>query len=203
MAPEVLEGAINFTRDAFLRIDVYACGLVLWELVSRCTVHGGPVDEYRLPFEAELGPHPTLEEMQDNVVTKKLRPRIFDPWRHHPVGASTPASVVFHFIIVCFCYFFFRFIRATHANSRRDWLQSAKRWKTAGITMPRRGYRLPVCSSGCPSTPGFPPGSTSSPPTPRTSCRPNWQPKAFNTRRAPAAGIRARSKLRPKNYNKR
>lgn len=109
MAPEVLEGAINFTRDAFLRIDVYACGLVLWELVSRCTVHGGPVDEYRLPFEAELGPHPTLEEMQDNVVTKKLRPRIFDPWRHHPVGASTPASVVFHFIIVCFCYFFFSF----------------------------------------------------------------------------------------------
>ena len=38
MAPEVLEGAINFSRDAFLRIDMYACGLVLWELASRCTV---------------------------------------------------------------------------------------------------------------------------------------------------------------------
>lgn len=38
MAPEVLEGAINFTRDSFLRIDMYACGLVLWELASRCTV---------------------------------------------------------------------------------------------------------------------------------------------------------------------
>lgn len=37
MAPEVLEGAINFTRDSFLRIDMYACGLVLWELASRCT----------------------------------------------------------------------------------------------------------------------------------------------------------------------
>jgi activin receptor type-2B len=54
MAPEILEGAINFTRDAFLRIDVYACGLVLWELVSRCTIHGGPVSEYALPFEAEV-----------------------------------------------------------------------------------------------------------------------------------------------------
>lgn len=54
MAPEVLEGAINFTRDAFLRIDVYACALVLWELVSRCTAHGGLVDEYRQPFEAEV-----------------------------------------------------------------------------------------------------------------------------------------------------
>lgn len=37
MAPEVLEGAINFQRDAFLRIDMYACGLVLWELLSRCS----------------------------------------------------------------------------------------------------------------------------------------------------------------------
>jgi hypothetical protein len=38
MAPEVLEGAINFSKDAFLRIDVYACGLVLWELASRCSM---------------------------------------------------------------------------------------------------------------------------------------------------------------------
>lgn len=41
MAPEVLEGAINFQRDAFLRIDMYALGLVLWELVSRCTASDG------------------------------------------------------------------------------------------------------------------------------------------------------------------
>lgn len=53
MAPEVLEGAINFNRDAFLRIDVYACGLVLWEMVSRCNA-AGPVGEYQLPFEAEV-----------------------------------------------------------------------------------------------------------------------------------------------------
>lgn len=41
MAPEVLEGAINFQRDAFLRIDMYAVGLVLWELVSRCKAADG------------------------------------------------------------------------------------------------------------------------------------------------------------------
>lgn len=35
MAPEVLDGAINFTKDAFLRIDMYACALVLWEIASR------------------------------------------------------------------------------------------------------------------------------------------------------------------------
>lgn len=41
MAPEVLEGAINFQRDSFLRIDMYALGLVLWELVSRCSEADG------------------------------------------------------------------------------------------------------------------------------------------------------------------
>lgn len=86
MAPEILEGAINFNRDSFLRIDVYACGLVLWELVSRCTAHGGPVAEYQLPFEAELGSHPTLEDMQDHIAAKKLRPRLYDDWRSHNVS---------------------------------------------------------------------------------------------------------------------
>lgn len=86
MAPEVLEGAINFTRDAFLRIDVYACALVLWELVSRCTAHGGNVSEYSLPFESELGMHPTLEEMQEYIVTKKMRPTIQEHWREHYVS---------------------------------------------------------------------------------------------------------------------
>ena len=35
MAPEVLEGAISFQREAYLRIDVYAFALILWELASR------------------------------------------------------------------------------------------------------------------------------------------------------------------------
>ncbi|KAH8340766.1 hypothetical protein KR059_006628, partial [Drosophila kikkawai] len=85
MAPEVLEGAINFNRDAFLRIDVYACGLVLWEMVSRCDI-AGPVGEFQLPFEAELGQRPTLDEVQESVVMKKLRPRLLPAWRAHQVS---------------------------------------------------------------------------------------------------------------------
>ncbi|XP_069898536.1 activin receptor type-2B isoform X2 [Dipodomys merriami] len=84
LAPEVLEGAINFQRDAFLRIDMYAMGLVLWELVSRCTAADGPVDEYMLPFEEEIGQHPSLEELQDVVVHKKMRPAIKEHWLKHP-----------------------------------------------------------------------------------------------------------------------
>ena len=40
MAPEVLEGAIMFNRESFLRIDVYALALVIWEMISRCAVKG-------------------------------------------------------------------------------------------------------------------------------------------------------------------
>lgn len=87
MAPEVLEGAINFTRDSFLRIDMYACGLVLWELVSRCTFGDFNVGDYRLPFEEEVGLHPTLEDMQESVVHKKERPHIPEIWKSQPVSS--------------------------------------------------------------------------------------------------------------------
>lgn len=50
MAPEVLEGAINFQRDSFLRIDMYAMGLVLWELVSRCSEAEGESDIAQMPL---------------------------------------------------------------------------------------------------------------------------------------------------------
>ncbi|XP_078454475.1 activin receptor type-2B-like isoform X1 [Lampetra fluviatilis] len=81
MAPEVLEGAIHFQRDAFLRIDIYALGLVLWELISRCTAVDGPVGDYTLPFEEELGRHASLDEIQELVVQKRIRPALKPCWR--------------------------------------------------------------------------------------------------------------------------
>uniref|UniRef100_A0A8C7KZ08 Serine/threonine-protein kinase receptor n=1 Tax=Oncorhynchus kisutch TaxID=8019 RepID=A0A8C7KZ08_ONCKI len=84
MAPEVLEGAINFQRDSFLRIDMYAMGLVLWELVSRCIATDGTVGEFMLPFEEEIGQHTSLQELQDVVVHKKMRPVFKDTWLKHP-----------------------------------------------------------------------------------------------------------------------
>ena len=83
MAPEGLEGAINFSRDAFLRIDMYACGLVLWEIATRCSLLETPAD-YKLPFEAEASPHPSLEEISDLVVSRKVRPDLKKSWRQHP-----------------------------------------------------------------------------------------------------------------------
>lgn len=48
----------------------------------------GTVSEYMLPFEDEIGQHPSLEDLQDVVVHKKMRPVIKDCWLKHPVSNS-------------------------------------------------------------------------------------------------------------------
>lgn len=60
MAPEVLEGAVNLRdcESSLKQIDVYAMGLILWEIVSRCSdiyVPGSEVPAYKQPFEREIG----------------------------------------------------------------------------------------------------------------------------------------------------
>lgn len=42
--------------------------------------------DYKLPFEDEIGQHPSLEEIQDIVVHKKQRPAIKDSWKRHAVS---------------------------------------------------------------------------------------------------------------------
>ncbi|XP_064643869.1 bone morphogenetic protein receptor type-2-like isoform X2 [Lineus longissimus] len=85
MAPEVLDGAVNLRdcESSLKQIDVYALGLVIWEIASRCSdlYQGMPVPEHSLPFQHELGAHPTLEEMQLMVSRKKVRPVFPDVWK--------------------------------------------------------------------------------------------------------------------------
>lgn len=85
MAPEVLEGAVNLRdcESSLKQIDVYALGLVLWELASRCSAlyQGMPVPEYKLPYQAEIGVQPTFEEMQLLVTKNKARPAFPDVWK--------------------------------------------------------------------------------------------------------------------------
>ena len=61
---------------------MYACGLVLWEIATRCNLLETPTD-YKLPFEAEASPHPSLEEISDLVVNRKIRPDLKKEWRNH------------------------------------------------------------------------------------------------------------------------
>ena len=53
--------------------------------VRVCVGAAGPVDQYMLPFEEEVGQQPSLEDIQEVVVHKKLRPLLLDCWHKHPV----------------------------------------------------------------------------------------------------------------------
>ncbi|XP_063982702.1 TGF-beta receptor type-1 isoform X2 [Diachasmimorpha longicaudata] len=81
MAPEVLEEAINMNHfDSFKRADVYALGLILWEIARRCNV-GGIHDDYQLPFYDLVPSDPTIEEMRKVVCTDRQRPSIPNRWQ--------------------------------------------------------------------------------------------------------------------------
>uniref|UniRef100_A0A336M3U3 receptor protein serine/threonine kinase n=1 Tax=Culicoides sonorensis TaxID=179676 RepID=A0A336M3U3_CULSO len=80
MAPEVLDDTIDITQlDAFKRADVYAFGLILWELARRCDI-GGKYDDYQLPFFDVVQPDPTIEEMRKVVCVDRQRPIIPNRW---------------------------------------------------------------------------------------------------------------------------
>ncbi|XP_011877359.1 PREDICTED: TGF-beta receptor type-1 isoform X3 [Vollenhovia emeryi] len=81
MAPEVLEETINMNHfDSFKRADVYALGLILWEIARRCNV-GGIHDEYQLPFYDLVPSDPTIEEMRKVVCNDRQRPSIPNRWQ--------------------------------------------------------------------------------------------------------------------------
>lgn len=83
MSPEVIEASIDCSMDNFLKIDVYAFGLVLWEVVSRCSETNAAAVDYKLPFELELGQHPSMDDMQKAVVINRTRPIIKPQWKLH------------------------------------------------------------------------------------------------------------------------
>lgn len=84
MAPEVLDESMNMSHfDSFKRADVYAFGLILWEIGRRCNV-GGIYDEYQLPFFDMVPSDPTIDEMRRVVCTDRLRPSIPNRWYSCP-----------------------------------------------------------------------------------------------------------------------
>ncbi|CAH1105357.1 unnamed protein product [Psylliodes chrysocephalus] len=81
MAPEVLDETMNIDQfDSFKRADVYALGLIFWEIARRCNV-GGIYDEYQLPFYDAVPPDPTIEEMRRVVCVDRQRPNIPNRWQ--------------------------------------------------------------------------------------------------------------------------
>ena len=61
----------------------------------------GPVEDYQLPFEDEVGLHPSLEDMQDTVVHKKLRPKFKEHWLKHNVSFHVLCRLKFEQELEC------------------------------------------------------------------------------------------------------
>ncbi|CAH1249913.1 TGFBR1 [Branchiostoma lanceolatum] len=83
MAPEVLDDTINITHfDSFKRADVYALGLVFWEIARRCNV-GGIYEEYQLPYFDMVPSDPSIEEMRKVVCDLRQRPSVPNRWHEN------------------------------------------------------------------------------------------------------------------------
>nr|AYC12386.1 transforming growth factor beta receptor type-1 [Palaemon carinicauda] len=81
LAPECLEESINMNHfDSFKRADVYALGLVYWEIARRCNTGGG-CEEYQLPYYDMVPNDPTIEDMRKVVCIYKQRPIIPNKWQ--------------------------------------------------------------------------------------------------------------------------
>ncbi|XP_017282329.1 bone morphogenetic protein receptor type-2 isoform X2 [Kryptolebias marmoratus] len=93
MAPEVLEGAVNLRdcESALKQVDMYALGLVYWEVFMRCTdlFPGESVPEYQMAFQAEAGNHPTFEDMQVLVSREKQRPKFPEAWKENSLAVRS------------------------------------------------------------------------------------------------------------------
>ncbi|XP_040297875.1 bone morphogenetic protein receptor type-2 isoform X2 [Bufo bufo] len=93
MAPEVLEGAVNLRdcESALKQVDMYALGLIYWEIFMRCTdlFPGESVPEYQMAFQAEAGNHPTFEDMQVLVSREKQRPKFPEAWKENSLAVRS------------------------------------------------------------------------------------------------------------------
>uniref|UniRef100_A0A7N4NIK4 TGF-beta receptor type-1 n=1 Tax=Sarcophilus harrisii TaxID=9305 RepID=A0A7N4NIK4_SARHA len=81
MAPEVLDDSINMKHfESFKRADIYAMGLVFWEIARRCSI-GGIHEDYQLPYYDLVPSDPSVDEMRKVVCEQKLRPNIPNRWQ--------------------------------------------------------------------------------------------------------------------------
>jgi len=81
MAPEVLDETINMQQfESFKRADVYALGLVLWEIARRCSAGGG-VNDYQPPYHELVPSDPSVDEMRRVVCVDRQRPSIPNQWQ--------------------------------------------------------------------------------------------------------------------------
>eukprot|EP00731_Ephydatia_muelleri_P024231 Em0016g502a len=92
MAPEILDDSINMKSfESFKHVDVYAAGLVMWEICRRTASSTGQCEEYELPFQGMVPPDPSLLDMRTTVVDEKKQPPIPPRWTTDKLLANVVA----------------------------------------------------------------------------------------------------------------
>eukprot|EP00062_Callorhinchus_milii_P023512 gi/632982430/ref/XP_007908132.1/ PREDICTED: activin receptor type-1-like [Callorhinchus milii] len=88
MAPEVLDDTIrtNFF-DSYKQTDIWAFGLVLWEIARR-TVINGITQDYKPPFYDVVPTDPSFEDMKKVVCVDQQRPGIPNRWLSDPIMSA-------------------------------------------------------------------------------------------------------------------
>ena len=90
MAPELLDESMSHSSfDAFKQVDIYAFGLVLWEIARRCTMNGH-TDEYQVPYHDVLYPDPLFDDVRRVVCEEKTRPEQPKRWLQVGSVANSP-----------------------------------------------------------------------------------------------------------------
>ncbi|VEN60434.1 unnamed protein product [Callosobruchus maculatus] len=89
MSPEILDKSINMHNfDAHKMADMYAFGLVLWEMGRRCVTGSDKLklaDDYQVPYYDCVPSDPSFEDMQQVVCVKNIRPQIPHRWEGEEV----------------------------------------------------------------------------------------------------------------------
>ncbi|XP_077455088.1 serine/threonine-protein kinase receptor R3 isoform X1 [Stigmatopora argus] len=88
MAPEVLDESIRIdVFESYKQTDIWALGLVFWE-ISRRTIVNGIVEEYRPPFFDLVPTDPSFEEMKKVVCVDQQKPSLHNRLHSHPIMSS-------------------------------------------------------------------------------------------------------------------
>ncbi|CAF3229966.1 unnamed protein product [Rotaria socialis] len=91
MAPEILDRSFNgLSFESYKAADLYALGLVYWEILRRCqtTPEENDADVYQIPYVDVLPNNPTFEQMQEVLCIRKIRPPPSPRWKNHSIFSS-------------------------------------------------------------------------------------------------------------------
>ncbi|VDP80485.1 unnamed protein product [Echinostoma caproni] len=76
--------SVMLSFDTLKASDVYAFGLVLWEVARRCRTQEG-ADPYLLPYGDHIPPEPTFYTMYETVCINGIRPTLSARWSEDPI----------------------------------------------------------------------------------------------------------------------